>query len=181
MLLSALGLLGDCCTSASWMCECFPCPCVKCCCVYGAATLGAVFAVLGVIRVVVGKEGVDVVGGDETTRQEIAALLTKANYSVNTISAETWKIGTATVDVSRQTVTTAEGVVSRLTGKELKILRLFSADPAAVVTREAILSSVWGLRYWGTTRTVDQHIAQLRKKLGVDIVSVRGVGYRISD
>lgn len=89
MLLSALGLLGDCCASASWMCECFPCPCVKCCCVYGAATLGVVFAVLGVIRVVVGKEGVDVVGGDETTRQEIAALLTKANYSVNTISAET--------------------------------------------------------------------------------------------
>lgn len=99
MLLSALGLLGDCCTSASWMCECFPCPCVKCCCVYGAATLGAVFAVLGVIRVVVGKEGVDVVGGDETTRQEIAALLTKANYSVNTISAETWKIGVDIVSV----------------------------------------------------------------------------------
>ena len=61
----------------------------------------------------------------------------------------------------------------------MKILRLFASDPAAVISREAILSQVWGLKYWGTTRTVDQHIAQLRRKLGVEIVSVRGVGYRI--
>ncbi|MDO5320724.1 MAG: winged helix-turn-helix domain-containing protein [bacterium] len=141
-------------------------------------TLG--LAVLGVVRVVVGKEGVEVVGGDEKTRAEVAALLAKANYSVNVVAAETWKFGDATVDVSRQTVVSAEGVVSRLTGKEIKILRLFSADPKAVVSREAILSTVWGLKYWGTTRTVDQHIAQLRRKLGVDILSVRGVGYRLA-
>ncbi|MGN0877011.1 MAG: helix-turn-helix domain-containing protein, partial [Kiritimatiellia bacterium] len=73
----------------------------------------------------------------------------------------------------------SDGIVSRLTGKEMKILRLFAADPAAVISREAILSRVWGLKYWGTTRTVDQHIAQLRRKLGVEIVAVRGVGYRI--
>lgn len=180
MLSTILIGLGDCCTSMNWVCNCFPCTCVKCCCLYGASALTLGLAVLGVVRVVVGKDGVEVVGGDEKTRAEVAALLAKANYSVNVVAAETWKFGDATVDVSRQTVVSAEGVVSRLTGKEIKILRLFSADPKAVVSREAILSTVWGLKYWGTTRTVDQHIAQLRKKLGVDILSVRGVGYRLA-
>ncbi|MGN0853831.1 MAG: winged helix-turn-helix domain-containing protein [Kiritimatiellia bacterium] len=181
MVFALSTLFGDCCSPMRWVCECFPCTCIKCCCVYGAAALGAVFAILGVVRVVVGKERVEVVGGDERTRAEIAALLAKAHYPVSSVAAERWQLGTATVDVARQTVTTSEGVVSRLTGKELKILRLFSVDPKAVVAREAILASVWGLRYWGTTRTVDQHIAQLRKKLGVDILSVRGVGYRLAD
>jgi len=181
MLLALLSLLGDCCSSMHWACDCFPCACIKCCCVYGAVSLGAVFAVLCVVRVVVGKEGVEVVGGDEKTRAEIAALLAKAHYSVASVAVETWHLGTAIVDVTHQTVTSSAGVISRLTGKELKILRLFSSDPKAVISREAILGSVWGLRYWGTTRTVDQHIAQLRKKLGIDIVSVRGVGYRLAD
>lgn len=182
MMLAAAGaFLADCCTSGLWVCNCFPCTCVKCCCVYGVSSLAAVAAVLGVVRVVVGKEGVEVVGGDEKDRAKIAALLAKEHYAVKVVASETWKIGAAVVDVAHQNVRSAAGVVSRLTGKELKILRLFARDPQAVVSREDILSSVWGFRYWGTTRTVDQHIAQLRRKLGVEIVSVRGVGYRLAD
>ena len=134
---------------------------------------------MGIVRVTLKKAGVEIVGGDEKARAEIAALLAKADYEVKSVSDEVWRFGTAEVSVARQTVRSSEGVVSRLTGKEMKILRLFASDPAAVISREAILSQVWGLKYWGTTRTVDQHIAQLRRKLGVEIVSVRGVGSRI--
>lgn len=179
MFATLTGLLADCCTSSGGMCSCFPCSCVKCCCICGATALTAVLAVMGIVRVTLKKDGVEIVGGDEKARAEIAALLAKADYEVKSVSDEVWRFGTAEVSVARQTVRSSEGVVSRLTGKEMKILRLFASDPAAVISREAILSQVWGLKYWGTTRTVDQHIAQLRRKLGVEIVSVRGVGYRI--
>ena len=179
MFAALTGLLADCCTSLDGMCSCFPCSCITCCCVYSATTLTAVLAVLGVVRVAVRKDGVEIVGGDEKSRAEIAALLAKAHYEVKSLSDEVWRFGDAEVQVARQTVRSADGVVSRLTGKEMKILRLFASDPTAVISREAMLSDVWGLRYWGTTRTVDQHIAQLRRKLGVELVSVRGVGYRM--
>jgi len=179
MFAALTGLLADCCTSLDGMCSCFPCSCITCCCAYGATTLTAVLAALGVVRVAVRKDGVEIVGGDEKSRAEIAALLAKAHYEVKSLSDEVWRFGDAEVQVARQTVRSADGVVSRLTGKEMKVLRLFASDPTAVISREAMLSDVWGLRYWGTTRTVDQHIAQLRRKLGVEIVSVRGVGYRM--
>ena len=179
MLATLTGMLADCCTSPGGMCSCFPCSCVKCCCIYGATALTAALAVVGVVRVTLKKDGVEIVGGDEKTRAEIAALLGKANYEVKSVSDEVWRLGAAEVSVARQTVRSAEGVVSRLTGKEMKILRLFASEPAAVVSRAAILSLVWGLKSWGTTRTVDQHFAKLRRKLGVEIASVRGVGYRL--
>ena len=181
MFAALTGLLADCCTSPGGTCGCFPCSCVKCCCIYGATALTAVLSIMGVVRVALKKDGVEIVGGDEKARAEIAALLAKADYKVKSVSDEVWRFGGAEVSVARQTVRTADGVVSRLTGKEMKILGLFASDPEAVVSREAILSQVWGLKYWGTTRTVDQHVAQLRRKLGVEIASVRGVGYRMAE
>lgn len=181
MLAAVQALCADGCTPGGWVCSCFPCTCATCCCIYGVSSLAAVAALVGLVRVVVGKEGVEVVGGDAKARAKIAALLARAHYPVTVAADETWRLGAAVVDVAHQRVRSAAGVVSRLTGKELKVLRLFARDPQAVVSREDLLSNVWGLRYWGTTRTVDQHIAQLRKKLGVDIVAVRGVGYRLAD
>ena len=52
-----------------------------------------------------------------------------------------------------------------------------------VLTRDALLNRVWGVNYLGTTRTLDQHVAQLRKKIDAldtesAIVTIHGVGYR---
>jgi DNA-binding response OmpR family regulator len=71
-----------------------------------------------------------------------------------------------------------------LTARELKLLQYFHAHPNEVLTRDELLNAVWGVDYFGTTRTLDQHIAQLRKKVERNarrprvIATVHGVGYR---
>jgi DNA-binding response OmpR family regulator len=71
-----------------------------------------------------------------------------------------------------------------LTARELKLLQYFYSHPNEVLSRDQLLNDVWGMSYYGTTRTLDQHIAQLRKKVERDpaepsvITTVHGVGYR---
>ena len=71
-----------------------------------------------------------------------------------------------------------------LSAREVKLFQLFSSHPDEVLSRDRILSDVWGYEYYGTTRALDQSIAQLRKKLselGADpkqIATVHTVGYR---
>jgi len=72
-----------------------------------------------------------------------------------------------------------------LSARELRLLHYFSERPNEVLSRDELLNAVWGIEYYGTTRTLDQHIAQLRKKIGPrrgaresPIVTVHGVGYR---
>jgi DNA-binding response OmpR family regulator len=71
-----------------------------------------------------------------------------------------------------------------LTARELKLLQLFAEHPREVLSRDRLLNEVWGYEYYGTTRTLDQAIVQLRKKLsdvGADpmqIATVHSVGYR---
>jgi len=71
-----------------------------------------------------------------------------------------------------------------LSKREIELLRLFAAHPGEVLDRETILTRIWGLDYGGTTRTLDQHIAMLRKKIEKKpatptiITTVHGVGYR---
>lgn len=72
---------------------------------------------------------------------------------------------------------------SPLTMRELRLLEVFMEKPNEVLSRDYLLNAVWGVDYLGTTRTLDQHIAQLRKKVeSVDapqlIVTVHGVGYK---
>ena len=75
--------------------------------------------------------------------------------------------------------------VEELTAKELKVLQLFSSHPCEVLSRDRLLNAVWGYGYYGTTRTLDQVIVQLRKKLGDNsneprhLVTVHGVGYKL--
>jgi DNA-binding response OmpR family regulator len=91
--------------------------------------------------------------------------------------------GDALVDRKRYTVT-CRGVPHPVTARELKLLELLVSRAGEVLTREELLNRVWGMTYYGTTRTLDQHIAQLRKKIEVDpehpaaIQTVHGVGYR---
>jgi len=71
-----------------------------------------------------------------------------------------------------------------LSARELKLFQLFAGHPREVLSRDKLLNEVWGYEYYGTTRTLDQTIVQLRKKLadlGADpkqIATVHAVGYR---
>lgn len=71
-----------------------------------------------------------------------------------------------------------------LTARELRLLEVFFASPDSVLSRDQLLNEVWGINYYGTTRTLDQHIAQLRKKIEPTphepryLTTVHGVGYR---
>ncbi|MBM4155659.1 MAG: response regulator transcription factor [Lentisphaerae bacterium] len=71
-----------------------------------------------------------------------------------------------------------------VTARELKLIEAFHARPDEVLSRDVLLNEVWGVDYFGTTRTLDQHIAQLRKKIEASpaeprtILTVHGVGYR---
>jgi DNA-binding response OmpR family regulator len=70
--------------------------------------------------------------------------------------------------------------VMDLTKLEFDLLRLLVEQPGRVFTREEILNKVWGFENFPTTRTVDNHIVQLRQKSDAGMFeTVRGVGYRI--
>jgi DNA-binding response OmpR family regulator len=66
---------------------------------------------------------------------------------------------------------------------EFELLAELAQNAGHVVTRDRLLDRVWGLSFAGGTRTVDVHVAQLRKKLGrPDLIqTVRGIGYRLLD
>jgi DNA-binding response OmpR family regulator len=74
-----------------------------------------------------------------------------------------------------------------LSRREFELLAFLAERPGRVYTREELLEAVWGQDYLGTPRTVDQHILQLREKLGEDpkaprfLETVRGVGYRFKE
>ena len=76
---------------------------------------------------------------------------------------------------------TVAGEAIDLTGKEFDLLACFLEHPGIVLSRERLLDLVWGMTYPGGTRTVDVHVAQLRRKLGGpdSIRTVRGAGYKL--
>jgi two-component system alkaline phosphatase synthesis response regulator PhoP len=76
---------------------------------------------------------------------------------------------------------TVSGSLIELTGKEFDLLACFLEHPGIVLSREKLLDLVWGMTYPGGTRTVDVHVAQLRRKLGDPdtIRTVRGAGYKL--
>lgn len=71
-----------------------------------------------------------------------------------------------------------------LTAREMKLLEVFYRRPGETLNRDQLLNAAWGIDYLGTTRTLDQHVAQLRKKTERDpaspqhLLTVHGVGYR---
>jgi len=95
-----------------------------------------------------------------------------------------FQIGSATIDP--KTFQLKRGrAVAELTAKEVKLLQVFRAHTGEVLSRDKLLNEVWGYNYYGTTRTLDQVIVQLRKKLGdgggepKHLLTVHGVGYKL--
>jgi DNA-binding response OmpR family regulator len=93
---------------------------------------------------------------------------------------EVVQAGAVTIDTGRREVRIVDEPVE-LTTKEFDLLRFLAERPGLALSRQQILDGVWGYDWFGDARTVDVHIAQVRKKLGdaVDITTVRGVGYRL--
>ena len=102
---------------------------------------------------------------------------------------EVIEIGGAVVDLGRREVRVLGGrgvpegtaEVVDLTGKEFELLRYLAENAGRALSRQQILDGVWGFGWYGDARTVDVHVAQVRKKMGgaVAITTVRGLGYRL--
>jgi DNA-binding response OmpR family regulator len=94
-------------------------------------------------------------------------------------AAEQVAMGDVVLSPSSRTVSVA-GEPVELTGMEFDLLAFLLAHPGIVMSRERLLERVWGLAFPGGTRTVDVHVAQLRKKLDRPtlIRTVRGSGYK---
>lgn len=93
---------------------------------------------------------------------------------------EVVQAGDVTIDTGRREVRIGDRVVE-LTTKEFDLLRFLAERPGLALSRQQILDGVWGYDWFGDPRTVDVHIAQVRKKVGagIEIRTVRGVGYRL--
>jgi DNA-binding response OmpR family regulator len=93
-------------------------------------------------------------------------------------------LGEVTVDFARQTAM-RDGRELHLTAKEFAMLRLMAETPGEPVSRERFLDLVWGYAAFPTTRTVDNHLGSLRRKLEPDpenprwLKTVHGVGYKL--
>ena len=93
---------------------------------------------------------------------------------------ETLQVGALAVD-PRARRATLDGEELQLTVKEFDLLTLLARDPGAVISRQRILEEVWQTSWYGSAKTIDVHVASLRKKLGDPgwIETVRGVGLRL--
>jgi DNA-binding response OmpR family regulator len=94
-------------------------------------------------------------------------------------SQEVISLGDVTLNRETHDVT-CDGAAVELTAKEFDLLAYFLSNPGAVLSRDILLDRVWGVEYPGGTRTVDVHVAQLRRKLGRPnlIRTLRGSGYK---
>jgi DNA-binding response OmpR family regulator len=74
-----------------------------------------------------------------------------------------------------------DGHELELTPKEFDLLAALARDPGAAVSRRQLLEEVWRTTWVGSTKTIDVHVAALRRKLGdpASIETVRGVGFRL--
>ena len=108
----------------------------------------------------------------------IKAVLRRSGKVEDRIDMETAGVH---VDVRKHEVT-VDGRVVSLTLKEFELLEKLMRNKGIVLTRDQLLTEIWGYDFDGETRTVDVHIRTLRQKLGDKgeiIQTVRGVGYRV--
>ncbi len=94
--------------------------------------------------------------------------------------AEVIAAGDVAVDLGRREVR-VRGEAVAFTTKEFELLQFLAEHPGLALSRQQILDGVWGYDWFGDSRTVDVHVAQIRKKLdgAAQIDTVRGVGYRL--
>lgn len=91
------------------------------------------------------------------------------------------RIGRFVFDFNKYTVSDQNDTTINLTNKEMGIIRFLYDNKGKAVTREAIITNLWGCDYESDDRAIDTHIKNIRKKLDPSlIVTVKGVGYRLN-
>ena len=109
----------------------------------------------------------------------IHAILKRVKAS-SPSAGDALSVGEMTIDYSARTVTIG-GSRIQLSPKEFELLAYLAKNRGIALTREQLLSNVWGYDYFGDDRTLDTHIKLLRRNLGdyaKYIVTLRGIGYR---
>lgn len=111
---------------------------------------------------------------------ELLARVEVALRRKNHDTPETLTIGEVTVDCTSRKVYKDEQTVT-LTPKEYELLEFLLHNPNIAFSRESLLNQVWGYDFYGSTRTIDTHILNLRTKLGLSnyIHTVHKIGYRL--
>jgi len=114
----------------------------------------------------------------------VRALLRRADRGVGpATAAKTLAYGPIALDTERHIVSLSGQDVT-LTAKEFLLLRYLLQHRGRVLSRDVLLTDVWGYRYTGGTRTVDVHVRRLREKLPVltdGLVTVKQFGYKLVD
>jgi two-component system alkaline phosphatase synthesis response regulator PhoP len=111
----------------------------------------------------------------------VAALLRRTQRRPADQPAGVLKYGPLTIDTDRHVVE-LDGEEVKLTAKEFLLLQYFVEHRGRVLSRDLLLTDVWGYQYTGGTRTVDVHIRRLREKLPFltdAIVTIKQFGYRL--
>jgi DNA-binding response OmpR family regulator len=113
-------------------------------------------------------------------RELVARVRAVARRSTADTGSDTVRVGELEIDRRTRRVSVANREVA-LSPKEFELLSLLGDDPGAVVTRQQIMDEVWDPHWYGPTKTLDVHVASLRKKLGDPtlIETVRSVGFRL--
>lgn len=120
--------------------------------------------------------------GLKELQARIRAVLRRVQpKAVDAAATAPLKVGGLEIDRRTRRVTVG-GRELALTPKEFDLLAFLATDPGAVFSRQDILESVWDTHWYGPTKTLDVHVAALRKKLGDAnwIETVRGVGFRLA-
>jgi DNA-binding response OmpR family regulator len=113
----------------------------------------------------------------------VRALLRRAQRHASQAVAKTLTYGAISVDSDRHVVS-AGGRDVTLTAKEFLLLEYLLQHRGRVLSRDVLLTDVWGYRYTGGTRTVDVHVRRLREKLPLlaeALVTVKQFGYKLVD
>ena len=111
-------------------------------------------------------------------KELIARIKALANRTSNNINV--YKLGSLEVNFSSHYIKIDNNIIN-VTPKEFEILSYLIKNKEIAISREQLLSSVWGYDFFGDDRTVDTHIKMLRNSLGKyrdHIKTVRGIGYR---
>lgn len=93
-----------------------------------------------------------------------------------------FQVGRSRVDGRRRAVIGGDGRETALAAREYELLKFLGDHRGEVLSRDRLLDELWGVTFYGNTRTLDQHVALVRRKLGADaslLETVRNVGYRL--
>lgn len=111
----------------------------------------------------------------------VKAILRRSERALKPESTSPIHLADVTIDPARREVTVS-GKPAKLRTKEFDLLFALAEHRGLVLTREQLLDLVWGFDYVGQTRTIDVHVAHLRKLLAssrVSIETITGVGYKL--